>query len=452
MKNKVLLILVILFFLVTRLYKIASIPGSVYWDEASIGYNAFSIATDLKDEWGDTLPLHFRAFGEFKLPVYIYSVVPFVKILGLNAYAVRIPSVLYSVGSILLIYFLGKKISGKESVGILSAFLLSISPWMFIFSRTGYEAVSGLFFFLLGTYLMLLTKVSRKYYVFGVLAFCISFYSYNSFRIIIPPWLVVMTLMTFQKKNILVIILSALVFTASLFPVYRLYKFDTGGARFAQVEVKSKKDIVKNYFSNFSPQFLFTKGDTNPRSQVPGRGQLYYLDIPFILMGLIFILKNKKLNYLLPIMMLALSPIPAAITKESPHALRAILSAPSFAIISAFGVYFLIENFKKVSKYIYITVGVAYLIFFGTYYYEFLTNYSAKTRDAWQYQYKEIFLNTTKGTVTDEYAQPYIFALFYQKTNPSLFRSTVKYNPPDKWGFSLVSSFNGFEFKKDVSR
>src|SRR3990172_10586652 len=100
----ILFVLICLLFLVTRLYKISEIPPSVYWDEASIGYNAYSIVQSGKDEWGEFLPLHFRAFGEFKLPVYIYSAAPFVKAIGLNAYAVRLPAVLYSLGTIILVY------------------------------------------------------------------------------------------------------------------------------------------------------------------------------------------------------------------------------------------------------------------------------------------------------------------------------------------------------------
>ena len=65
--------LIIALFLFTRLYKITQTPPSLYWDETSIGYNAYSITQGLKDEWGKMLPVNFRAFGEFKLPVYIYT-------------------------------------------------------------------------------------------------------------------------------------------------------------------------------------------------------------------------------------------------------------------------------------------------------------------------------------------------------------------------------------------
>ena len=446
-RNKIFLALVLLFFLATRLYRIDTLPASVYWDEASIGYNAFSIATDLKDEWGDLLPLHFRAFGEFKLPVYIYSVVPFVKVLGLSAYAVRLPAVFYSLGSLVLVYLLAKKITGKESAGILSSFILSVSPWLFIFSRTGYEAAAGIFFFLLGTYLFLLTDKNKFNLLFGTTAFLLSFYSYNSFRIIIPVWLFGLLIYTFRRKNITVLLFSALIFFISLVPVYRLYKFDTGGMRFSQVEIKNKTDFVKNYFSNFSPQFLFLKGDTNSRSQIPGHGELFLIDIPFILLGLYAIARSRKVLYYLPLVALLLAPVPAAITKESPHALRAILAAPSLAIISALGINCLSGKVKKYSGILVAIAVIAYYLSFELYAVDFVTKYQNLSAGDWQYEYKEIFAGQKGGVVTDKYAQPYIFALFYQKISPLEFRNSVKYNPPDKWGFSLVSSFNDFQFK-----
>jgi 4-amino-4-deoxy-L-arabinose transferase-like glycosyltransferase len=447
MKCKILLALIFLVFIVTRVYKITTIPSSVYWDEASIGYNAFAITTDLKDEWGNFLPLHFRAFGEFKLPVYIYSVASFVKLFGLNEYSVRLPAVIYSLGTLFVVYLLAKKITDKESVGILSAFVLSLSPWLFIFSRTGYEATAGLFFFILGTYLFLLLEKNILFLLFGTISFILSFYSYNSFRIIIPIWLIALSVYKFRKIHYPVLVISILIFLLSLIPVYRLYKFDTGGLRFAQVQIKSTADFIRNYLSEFSPQFLFISGDTNPRSQIPGHGQLFFIEIPFIILGLWVIGRSKKLLYYLPLIALVLAPIPVAVTKESPHALRGILAAPSLAIISALGINFLTENFKKYSKAILICIVTAYILSFEVYFTDFVNNYSEKTANDWQYSYKQIFSSQKSGVITNEYAQPYIFALYYLKYPPEKFRAEVKYNPVDKWGFSLVSSFNGFVFK-----
>lgn len=450
-KNKILLVLVFLLFLATRLYKIGQIPPSVYWDEASIGYNAYSIATDLKDEWGNFLPLHFRAFGEFKLPVYIYAAAPFIKAFGLNAASVRLPAVLFTLGTLFTVYLLVSRISGKKSYGILSAFILSVSPWLFIFSRTGYEASAGLFFFFLATYLFLFVEKPPYSYLASTFSFVASFYSYNSFRVIIPIWLVTLFIYRFKdvkrlKKNFLVITISATIFLASLIPVYRLYRFDAGAIRLSTVQIKTVGEFFGNYFTHLSPSFLFVEGDKNPRSQIPGHGELFWIDLPLLILGMASILKSRKFYYHLPLLALVLSFIPAALTIESPHALRSILAAPSLAMISTFGMRFLISSFQKYRSAIFGGIVTIYLICFGFYAHDFFVKYGPETAADWQYQYKQIFSEQKSGVVTDQYAQPYIFALFYQKIAPQEFRDTVKYNPVDKWGFSTVSSFDGFKF------
>lgn len=478
---KIFFALVVLFFFITRIYDIADLPASVYWDEASIGYNAYSIATDLKDEWGETLPLHFRAFGEFKLPVYIYSVVPFVKIFGLNAYAVRLPAVLYSFGTIILTYLLVSKITNKKWAGVLSAFILSVSPWFFIFSRTGYEATAGLFFFLLSIYIFLCSQRNKILLFFGMLALIGSMYAYTSFRIIsviVLPFVYFFYLKKDFKKKMLIALVSAIVFVVSLVPIMRLYLFDAGFQRvqvFAliptlqQVYDLSGKphlqltynrggdtnwlnnfaEIGKNYLSHFSPSFLLKNGDSNPRSQIPGHGQLFWIDIPLVMIGIYAICRKRNFLFSIPLLLLLIAPIPASLTKESPHALRSILAAPPFAMIAGIGVWYIAEKIK-VKKLSILFIGVVslfYYLSFELYAMDFVLNYQNKTASAWQYEYKEIYANQRNGVVTDKYAQPYIFALYYLKYPPEKFRQEVKYNPPDKWGFSLVSSFNGFEFK-----
>lgn len=472
-----------MFFLATRLYKISRIPDSVYWDEASIGYNAYSIGTDLKDEWGETLPVHFRAFGEFKLPVYIYSTVPFVKIFGLNAFSVRIPAVLYSLGSLILVYFLALYISKNIKTASWSAFIFSITPWMFIFSRTGYEANAGLFFLLLSIYLFLHSLKNNIFYLIALISGILSMYSYTSFRIIfvlIFPIFCCIYLYKNFKKRIVYVLLSVFIFSVSLIPIVRLYLFDAGFQRaqvftliptFQRVFDLSGKPhlqltynrsqninwwnnvykIGKNYLSHFALDFLVFKGDSNPRSQIPNHGQLFLLDIPLVIGGLyisfIFI-RKKEFKYAIPIGLLLLSPIPAAINNESPHALRTILAAPSFSIIIAFGIEAFAKVFKNKSGALFIVLGMLYMLFFGEYFHDFLTNYQNQSANDWQYEYKKIFLESKSGTITDRYGQPYIFALFYQKYPSSEFRQTVEYNPVSDWGFSLVKSFGEYQFIK----
>lgn len=457
------LILICLLFLITRLYRIDSIPSSVYWDEASIGYNAYSVLTTGKDEWGETLPLHFRAFGEFKLPVYVYSVVISEFFLGLNALAVRLPSVVFGLVAVIGLYLLVLELTKQKSVALLSSFLFSITPWFFIFSRTGYEAVAGLSLFIWAIYLLMtsfqddisanaviksvenkqsLPFHGKKLLVLSTILFVGSAYSYNSFRILTPLVLGLGLLYHLTKKQFVIVALSFLILIASVLPLYKLYRQDSGLSRLQAVG--DSKNIILNYFENFSPKFLFVTGDTNPRSQVPGMSQLYFIDAMFLIFGILYIGKSKNPKLYLILGLLLLAPIPAAITKENPHALRSILMSPILSVITALGIYYISRSHKLL---ITVIVGV-YLIFCQMYFVNYIKNYNSLSKSAWQYEYKEIFEKQKEGCVNDQYAQPYIFGLYYNKVDPNYFISTRTLNPVNDWGFSTVAGFGNYTFEK----
>lgn len=458
LQPKKLLILICLFFLFTRLYKINEVPSSVYWDEASIGYNAYSILETGTDEWGKFLPIHFRAFGEFKLPVYIYSVVPFVKFFGLNEFSVRIPAVLFSLGVVLITFFLTKKLTGSDEVGLWSSFLITISPWFFIFSRTGYEATAGLMFYLLGIYFFLDLRKSGWQILFSTAAFILSAYSYNSFRIISPLTICILTI--FFKDSLIQIlnkqkyfyVISILLLILAVVPIYRLYAYDAGGVRLQAVK-SSGGAIISNYLSHFNPHYLFISGDKNLRSQQMDFGQLYFPDLIFISIALIYIICRKSKNGFLVVLLLLTGPIPAALTKESPHALRSLSQVPFYAMLSAQGILYL-KSLLKV-KYLSIVVTVILLGFFSRYFINFLNVYPIQSSKDWQFpdkkiytDYKDKFQKYDSIIISDEYGQPYIFALFYLKYDPQKFRVEVVRNSVDKWGFSTVSKFGKFDFRK----
>lgn len=460
------LFLICLLFLITRLFKITEIPPSLYWDEASIGYNAYSVLLTGKDEWGEVLPLHFRAFGEFKLPIYIYSVAVAIKIFGFNDLSVRLPAVLFSFGSLILIYLITKIFTKNGVSALYSAFFFVISPWGVIITRVGYEVNAGVMFFLMALFFFLRSSKKPLYFLFSVVFHIFAIYSYNSFRIISPIF-IICTSLIFIFRNIgkskiilLYVVGSFILVLFSFIPIYRLYRYDFGNLRYRSVSLqgtlidKSKKILV-NYCSHFSSKFLFISGDLNPRSQVPNWGELYWISLPFLILGLIEYLYKRRNNGYILLTILLLSPIPASLTKESPHALRSFLMFPILAIIFGFGTNYL-YGFKLKYKNL-LLWGLFLFMFFS---FEALgqdiyLNYNQKTSKDWQYGYKKIFKDYIKDDnqyekiiISDRYAQPYIFTLYYLRYDPTSFRQQVIYNPVDNWGFSSVSGFGKFIFKK----
>ena len=54
---------IILFAAVLRFWQLGQIPPSLYWDEASLGYNAYSILLTARDEHSKFIPVtNFAAF------------------------------------------------------------------------------------------------------------------------------------------------------------------------------------------------------------------------------------------------------------------------------------------------------------------------------------------------------------------------------------------------------
>jgi 4-amino-4-deoxy-L-arabinose transferase-like glycosyltransferase len=133
------ILLILLASVLLRFWKVDSFPPSLNWDEISHGYNAYSILKTGKDEWGNILPTIFRAYGDYKLPVYIYLTVISEAFLGLTPLAVRLTSILAGISTVVFTYLLAKNIFSKK-VALLSAFLVAIEPWSFFLSRGAFEA------------------------------------------------------------------------------------------------------------------------------------------------------------------------------------------------------------------------------------------------------------------------------------------------------------------------
>src|SRR3989338_5657386 len=106
MKHALVFISILSVAFILRVYQFGSVPQGLYQDETAIGYNAYSILKTGKDEHGETYPLYFTSFGDSKLPLYIYVTAGMIKIFGLNAFAIRITSLLFGIISLVALYFL----------------------------------------------------------------------------------------------------------------------------------------------------------------------------------------------------------------------------------------------------------------------------------------------------------------------------------------------------------
>ena len=492
MKKIILLTVIIFISFLLRYYKLGSIPPSLYWDEASLGYNAYTIATSLRDEHGSYLPLdRFIAFGDYKPPGYIYSAVPSVILLGLNEFSIRLPSMLAGFLMVVITYLLVKELFHNKSIALLSSLLLAISPWAIQFSRAAFEANLAACFNLLGIYFFILATRKKWLLLPAVVFFVFSFYTFNANRIIAPLLLTGLALIYLKSisQNIKWLIISIIIAVILLSPSINYLKDRESRLRFQEVSIFNNlepikisneriafdnntwwaklihnrriifaADFLKHYFDNFSGRFLFTHGDVNPRLSIQEMGELYVWDLPFLLLGL-FILVKKREKASLPIFIwMLVAPIPAATARETPHALRILSILPTFQIIIAYGLYHFslwIKN-RFAGKYSHFLFFIlCFMLSANLFYYlhNYYTHYSIIWGDEWQYGYKQMVSYVAKVAdnydhifVTDTLGRPYIYFAFY-KPYPLTNFLKEREASRDWFGFWNVSALGKIRFE-----
>ena len=204
-KKNLPLIIILIIASIVRLYQVTSIPVSLSWDEAAIGWNAKSIFHTRRDEYGKLLPLVFKSFGDYKAPLYIYLTAPIVGIFGLSTFNIRILSIISGVVSVISIYLLVKNQTKNKNKALISSLLFAITPWSIIFSRGAFEQNLSVALILLGTYLFFTAFKKPKILFLSTISFTLSLYAYHSAKIFTPLLTLYLIFLykeeLFSKKN-----------------------------------------------------------------------------------------------------------------------------------------------------------------------------------------------------------------------------------------------------------
>lgn len=412
MKKLILLIILILGFTL-RVYNLSGNPAGFFCDEASIGYNAYSILTTGADEFGTPFPIFFRAFGEHKSPIETYSTVPFVWLLGLNEFSTRLTSSTYGLLSLITIYLLVKEFFKHHKdhylLAVLSVFFLAISPWAVHFSRVALEGLMPFVFFTtFALYLLQKAQNRPKLLPFAVASFVFALYSYFPARIFIPLFGIGLFFiyLRFFVSHIKETIISFFVLILLLVPFIQHLFSPSGLDRWQQVSIFSSppKDetvlnhITANYFGHFSADFLFLKGDIDmpgqfiTRHSVRGMGELYLFQLPLIAFGLFALLKRKHKAFSILFLWLIIYPVGSMFTYDnSPQATRSIIGVIPFQILSSIGAVYLLKIASKTKRTLYIaSIGIAsviVLVSFVNYLSLYFVSYPKYSSDFWGWQY-----------------------------------------------------------------
>lgn len=473
-----------------RVYKVTSIPPSLNWDETSIGYNAYSILKTGKDEWGQFMPVHFKSFGEYKLPAQIYASIPGVAIFGLNEFGVRITPVVYGTLTVLLLYLFLHELFKRKEISLLAAFLLAVSPWHIQLTRGSFESSFSLFWFLMAVWFLVKGLLKPKWIILSMIPFVISVYTYNTARVFTPMFLFVFYLINakYLIKNFRYALLGFLTFVILALPIVPFVLSGDASARYKLVSITDDKGLIprieerrnlsklpslltklihnrytyntfyftKNYVAHFTPDFLFINGAGHRQHHVQGIGELYWVQAPFLLYGLYLLIKQKdqSLKVLLPWLFLAF--VPVSMTNDSiPNALRTLIAVPVYQVFTAVGFFKVWEILKnKRQKFILIsTVIILFLINFVIYLNNYFVKYPINYSRDWQYGNKQVVKYIEENqdkydliVFTRHYGEPHIFTLFNLKYDPAKFQNISNLERFETFDWVRVLKFDKYYF------
>lgn len=496
--------LVIVFLIVfSRFFAFNISPPSPYWEEVALGYDAYSIAQTAKDHHGSFLPLTaFESFGDYKPSLYFYATVPFVKIFGLNIFAVRLPTILASIAIIFGTAVLAKTLfrnfylkndkKSEKTIYYIALFLSSISPWLMMLSRSAWESTLATALIVWGINFCLFFILSNKskWLILSTVILLLSTYTYHAARVTAPliglffsAYYLILKLSKKQKVNWRAIVLALTIALFVFAPIRKSLFNKVGQQRIAETSILYDVSIIEqsneaienhgrtklnkiiyhrylffakeaslNFLNHFNFKYLFVSGDNNPRHSLQSFGEFYYLDLLFFVFALVFILKKRSVATTILLFITFAAILPASFTKDVPHALRTLTALPALVVFLSFGIWQFLQLFKnqKSKKLFLIILIFSYLCFFISFFYELIYVYPNKYKQEWQFGYQEMIGkllkiedNYEKIYVTREQGRPAMYYFFYAKVNPLLVQNANQLAKKDQGEFL---EFQNIEF------
>lgn len=431
---KILLILLLIVLVggFLRFYLLDKYPVQLNHDEISQLYDTASIVQTGKDIYGNFLPLAFPSTGEYKIGHYIYiTVLPYL-IFGMQEVTIRIPAAFFGTLIIPAVFLFVSQLTKNWKLASVSSAAIAITPSEIFYSRKSFENVIGVFFVFLGLF-FLIRELEGNKGKFGLyltaLFLALPMYIYTSHTIVVPLTIIAFAVLYWKKilslyKRFLIMFIVWIVF---LLPLVYITLNDPG-IRFRAATVSVLQDVnldnqlqsidkssailselykfkvileysLIKYFKQFDPARIFGNGLDFTNQGMIGMGPLMLSQLPFFLLGIIYILRSSFFvnngKFLLILLFLAMLPSGFTFEEYSPH--RSVWAFSIMSIISSFGIYWFLQFIQKdVSRLLRIgtiCILISVLVINLTYFINmYIVNYPFEKSQNMHYPYKEIAL------------------------------------------------------------
>ncbi len=405
------LILILSFAFSVRIFNLATNPPELFSDEITHVLSARTIIETGHDINGS---VNLYLYNRLKLgaPIYGYLAAFSTYIFRDNNAAIRLPAVFAGTLTVYLIYKLSLLITKDKKASLLTGLVTSVTPWNIYFSRIAWEPSLILPFILSGVLFFYQAAGSQKIHkiIMPYIVFAIAVYGADALEFLAPIFFFILVLLNFKKiwRNKYKHFFGLIVFTILLIPYIfvvsrnplkygrsvKISTFATG------VNIKNAEVFTKNYLAHMSPVFLFEKGDSNLRHGTGSDGVIYWATLPFIIIGILYSVKNIKKGYCLFILLwLLIFPLGGSLTNDGvPHATRTLIGSPVFMILFAIGFSSILKLLKEERLTLLLKILFVLTIFleFASFAKNYFIIYPLKSQLWWNYGQKET-LETIKS-------------------------------------------------------
>lgn len=295
----------------TRIYKIDTLLNGLHVDETGMGYDAFCIANYGVDRYLNKFPVYMINFGGGQSALYTYLATIFVKFIGLNVIAIRMPGIVLSLLAILSGFILIKRTHGTKC-GILFMCLMLVCPWHVMQSRFGLDCNLLSSMIIISITLLVISKKWWQYLITGI-SFGITLYTYALSYLIVPILLFLSLIYMLYVKKIKFkdIIILGIPIAILAIPLILMLLVNMGYLN--QIDwiitipklfsYRGNEISLNNILYNLSIFKNIIESDGFIYNSIPEFGTIYLFAIPLALSGMIVAIietiksiKNKKFN------------------------------------------------------------------------------------------------------------------------------------------------------------
>ncbi|MEI6532737.1 MAG: hypothetical protein WCO06_02765 [Candidatus Roizmanbacteria bacterium] len=362
-----------------RIYQLGDVPHGLHNDEVANAYGTKFILMNGVDIYGNRWPLfYFDKFGDYPpvLPMYLSGIGAY--IFGPTVFGARFFIALTGALLVIPVFFISLYIFRRKITALFTSFTIAILPALIITSRLSAEGIVAVTVYITALLLLLLAHKQKHIglLILSSLLFFLTYLLYPSFRIT-TPLTFVGGLLLFKKSDIkskycysylTMLVLSFILMLA-------ITNTHWGKGRFAQTSIFNvvsgvqilidqltfnenniyiarifnnkflgySRELLFQYFSYFSPNYLFMNDSKPLAYQVPNSSLTYITLLLLILISSLtyFQSKNKLVDYRLFIFIiwiLLISPLSASLTViDVPNMHRALLQFVMIVFVASYG-------------------------------------------------------------------------------------------------------------------